>query len=60
MTGIGLLSVTGISFGNTNASFIKYNELNMTVISGIVPSAFDCCGDTVTVCVYNEGSVSCL
>lgn len=60
ITGSGLLSVTGVNFGGTNASFIGIYESNTYILSGIVPTYFDCCPTTMQICVVNEGESYCL
>lgn len=60
ISGSGLLSITGVNFGGTNANFIKIDELGTTIISGVVPSGYNCCPTAVTICVTNEGESYCL
>ena len=61
ISGLSLLLVTGVSFGDHDASFTKINEMGTTIISGIVPSSADCCGETnILICVKNESESYCL
>lgn len=59
ISGSGLLNTTGVTFGGYNANFTKTAFNNTYIISGIVPSNFNCCGDTVNICVINEGGSYC-
>lgn len=60
ISGISLLTITGLYFGTHNTSFTKINELGTTIISGVVPDTSDCCGETVAICIFNESENYCL
>ena len=55
ISGAGMLSVTGVSFGSYSSIFNGINEAGTYVISGIIPETASCCGETVNIFVYNEG-----
>lgn len=59
ISGQSFLSVTGLSFGSYNTSFTKIDELGTTIISGTVPSSANCCGESLTICVWNESENNC-
>jgi hypothetical protein len=60
ISGSGLQSVTGVMFGVYNANFVGVGELGTYIISGIVPTNYNCCPNTVQICVINEGESYCL
>lgn len=59
ISGSGLASITGLKFSSYNAVFSGAYENAQYYISGIVPTG-SCCGETVTICVLNEGDTACL
>ena len=58
-SGSGFQGVTAMSFGGYNTSFVG-NYLNNTyILSGVVPIQYNCCPQTVNICLYNQGDIVC-
>ncbi len=60
ISGSGLFGATGVRFGSFPAQFNTVNEFSTVIMSGIVPPDYDCCGQTVQICVSNQGEEYCL